>query len=207
VSPRPYNLGKRREPVAAARRQVLDAARHLLGGTGAYTAFTVDAVARQADVARATVYYQFGSKAGLLEALCDYLADLGGMSGLADAFTEPDPRQALHRFVTSFGRFWAADRPAMRRLRALAQLDPDVGAVIAARDQRRRDGLAVLAGRLAGAYSAGASGQAGVSDRAVRALTALTSFETFDALAGPDREITAAVPDILQLADAALRLG
>ena len=46
-----------------------------------------------------------------------------------------------------------------------------------------------------------------MSDRAVRALTALTSFETFDSLAGPDREITAAVPDILQLADAALRLG
>src|ERR1700760_3280576 len=139
VSPRPYNLGKRREPVEAARRQVLDAARQLLGGTAGYTAFTVDAVARQADVARATVYYQFGSKAGLLEALCDHLADLGGMSGLAAAFTEPEPRQALGVFVAAFGRFWAADRLAMRRLRALAQLDPDVGAVIAARDQRRRD--------------------------------------------------------------------
>jgi AcrR family transcriptional regulator len=218
VSPRPYNLGKRREPVEAARKQVLDAARHLLGGTAGYTAFTVDAVARQADVARATVYYQFGSKTGLLEALCDYLADLGGMSGLAEAFTDPDPRQALHRFVASFGRFWAADRPAMRRLRALAQLDPDVGAVIAARDQRRRDGLAVLAGRLIGTLPgqlasstagqpAGAPAGAGGLDRAVRVLTALTSFETFDAVAGPDREIAAAVPDVLQLAEAALGLG
>jgi AcrR family transcriptional regulator len=203
VSPRPYNLGKRREPVEAARRQVLDAARQLLGGPAGYTAFTVDAVARQADVARATVYYQFGSKAGLLEALCDYLADLGGMSGLAGAFTEPDPRQALHRFVASFGQFWAADRPAMRRLRALAQLDPDVGAVIAARDQRRRDGLAVLTGRLAGRAGADAAGL----DRVVRVLTVLTSFETFDGLAGPDREITAVVPDVLRLAEAALQPG
>lgn len=203
MSPRPYNLGKRREPVEAARRQVLDAARQLLGGPAGYTAFTVDAVARQADVARATVYYQFGSKAGLLEALCDYLADLGGMSGLAGAFTEPDPRQALHRFVASFGQFWAADRPAMRRLRALAQLDPDVGAVIAARDQRRRDGLAVLTGRLAGRAGADAAGL----DRVVRVLTVLTSFETFDGLAGPDREITAVVPDVLRLAEAALQPG
>jgi AcrR family transcriptional regulator len=203
VSPRPYNLGKRREPVEAARRQVLDAARQLLGGPAGYTAFTVDAVARQADVARATVYYQFGSKAGLLEALCDYLADLGGMSGLAGAFTEPDPRQALHRFVASFGQFWAADRPAMRRLRALAQLDPDVGAVIAARDQRRRDGLAVLTGRLAGRAGADAAGL----DRVVRVLTVLTSFETFDGLAGPDWEITAVVPDVLRLAEAALQPG
>jgi AcrR family transcriptional regulator len=196
VSPRPYNLGKRQEPIEAARQQVLDAARRLLGGTASYTAFTVDAVARQADVARATVYYQFGSKTGLLEAVCDYLAEIGGLSGLAEVFADPDPVQALHRFVACFGRFWAADRPAMRRLRALALLDPDVGAVIAARDQRREQGLAVLAGRL-GAEPA----------HVIRMLTTLTSFETFDTLAGPDREITAAIPDVLRLAEAALQLN
>ncbi len=200
MSPRPYNLGKRQEPIEAARQQVLDAARGLLGGTDRYTAFTVDAVARQADVARATVYYQFGSKAGLLEALCDYLAELGGMSGLAEAFTEPDPRQALRRFVACFGQFWAADRPAMRRLRALALLDPDVGAVITARDQRRHQGLTVLAGRLAGTSLTAAE-----ADRAVRVLVTLTSFETFDTLAGPDRDITAAGPDIVRLCEVALR--
>ena len=210
MSPRPYNLGKRQGPIEAARQQVLDAARGLLGGTDRYTAFTVDAVARQADVARATVYYQFGSKAGLLEALCDYLAELGGMSGLAEAFTEPDPRQALRRFVACFGQFWAADRPAMRRLRALALLDPDVGAVIAARDQRRHQGLAVLVGRLAGTSLTGTS-MTGTSmtgaeaDRAVRVLVTLTSFETFDTLAGPDRDITAAGPDIVRLCEVALR--
>ena len=198
MSPRPYNLGKRQEPVEAARQQVLDAARRLLGGTASYTAFTVDAVARQAGVARATVYYQFGSKTGLLEAVCDQLAEIGGLSGLAEVFADPDPRQALHRFVACFGRFWAADRPAMRRLRALALLDPDVGAVIAARDQRRQQGLTVLAGRL---------GPAAEGDHAVRVLLALTSFETFDTLAGPDQEITAAIPDILRLAEAALEPG
>ncbi len=201
MSPRPYNLGKRREPVDEGRRQVLEAARRLLGGTASYTAFTVDAVAKQADVARATVYYQFGSKAGLLEAVCDYLAEIGEMSGLADAFTDPNPLQALHRFVACFGRFWAADRPAMRRLRALALLDPDVGAIISARDQRRRQGLAVLVGRLAEASIATAE-----LDHAVRVLTALTSFESFDALARPDQDITVAVPDVLQLAEAALQL-
>ncbi len=195
MSPRPYNLGKRQQPIEAARQQVLDAARRLLGGTASYTAFTVDAVARQADVARATVYYQFGSKTGLLEAVCDYLAEIGGLGGLAEVFADPDPRQALRRFVACFGDFWAADRPAMRRLRALAQLDPDVAAVIGARDQRRHQGLTVLAGRLAPADA----------DHAVRVLMTLTSFETFDTLAGPDQEITAAVPDVLRLAEAALR--
>ncbi len=201
VSPRPYNLGKRREPIDQGRQQILTAARRLLAGTPSYTGFTVDAVARQADVARATVYYQFGSKAGLLEAVCDSLAEAGQMSELAGAFTEPDPIEALRRFTGCFGRFWAADRAAMRRLRALAALDPDVGAVIAARDQRRREGLTVLAGRLAGASVLAT----GIS-HAVPVLFMLTSFETFDTLAGPDQELTAVVPDVLRLAEAALRL-
>jgi AcrR family transcriptional regulator len=200
VSPRRYDLGKRREQIDQSRQQVLDAARFLLAGTASYTAFTVDAVARQADVARATVYYQFGSKAGLLEALCDALAEAGQMSDLAGAFADPNPLEALRRFVACFGRFWSADRLAMRRLRALAALDPEVGAIISARDQRRREGLEVLVGRFCDAHLTAAE-----PGRAVRALMALTSFETFDALALPDQELTDVVPVVLQLAEAALQ--
>src|ERR1700760_4280359 len=90
MSPRPYNLGKRREAIDQGRQQVLDAARSLLAEREG-PAFTVDAVARRADVARATVYYQFGSKSGLLEAGCDHLAGPGGLGGLPAAFTDPDP--------------------------------------------------------------------------------------------------------------------
>src|SRR5215470_14806578 len=136
MSPRPYRLGKREEAVGQSRRRILDAARELLGVAAAYPGFTVDAVARRADVARATVYYQFGSKTGLLEAVCDDLAEAGGMAGLADVFTSPDAEAAIRGFITAFAGFWAADRVVMRRLRALAALDPDVGTVVAARDQR-----------------------------------------------------------------------
>jgi AcrR family transcriptional regulator len=202
MSPRPYNLGQRRGPIDRGRQQVLDAARRLLAGTASYTAFTVDAVAKQADVARATVYYQFGSKAGLLEAVCDSLAEAGQMSELAVAFTESDPREALRLFIGCFGRFWSVDRAAMRRLRALAALDPDVGAVISARDERRREGLTVLVSRLAGA-----SVLAAEPDHAVRVLFTLTSFETFDTLAGPGADLTAVAPDIRRLAEAALRIA
>ena len=195
MSPRPYNLGKRREAIDQSRQQVLTAARSLLAEPGG-AAFTVDAVARRADVARATVYYQFGSKSGLLEAVCDHLADLGGMAGLPAAFTDPDPRHGLDVFVGCFGRFWAADRAATRRLRALAALDPEVGAVIEARDQRRRDGLAVLVSRLPGPPA----GQ----EHTIRVLTALTSFELFDALAGPGQDLTTVVPDVLRLVEATL---
>jgi hypothetical protein len=52
MSPRPYRLGKREEVVGQGRRRILDAARELLRVAAAYPGFTVDAVARRADVAR-----------------------------------------------------------------------------------------------------------------------------------------------------------
>jgi AcrR family transcriptional regulator len=154
-------------------------------------------VARRADVARATVYYQFGSKTGLLEAICDDLAEAGGMANLARAFTNPDPNAAIRDFITGFAGFWAADRVVMRRLRALAALDSDVGTVIAARDQRRREGLTVLADRLPASSEPEAQ-------QAVRVLYALTSFETFDTIAGPDQDLAQALPVVIRLAEAAL---
>lgn len=197
MSPRPYRLGRREETVGQGRRRILDAARDLLREDSSYPGFTVDAVARRADVARATVYYQFGSKSGLLEAVCDDLAEAGGMDGLARVFTTADPPSAIGGFVAAFAGFWAADRVVMRRLRALAALDPDVGAVITARDQRRREGLTILVGRLPAGAGPGA-------EQTVRMLYAITSFETFDALAGPAGDLADAVPLVSRLAQAAL---
>lgn len=202
MSPRPYQLGKRQDQIDESRRRVIGAARSLLAEAGSYRAFTVEAVAKKADVAKATIYYQFESKTGLLEAVCDALAEAGGMSGLAAAFTDPDPIAALRTFVETFGRFWDADRSAMRRLRALAALDPEVGAVISARDDRRRIGLGVLVGRLAEDRT-----PARRIDPAdlTRVLYMLTSFETFDALAAPDAALASVVADVVNLAEAVLR--
>ena len=90
MSPRPYRLGKREEgdrpeptPDPGHHTGTAQRARPPIPG------LTVDAVARRADVARATVYYQFGSKTGLLEAVRDDLAEAGGMAELARVFTNP----------------------------------------------------------------------------------------------------------------------
>jgi len=201
MSPRPYQLGKRQDQIDESRRRVIDAARALLGETGSYSGFTVDAVAKKADVAKATVYYQFESKTGLLEAVCDALADAGGMSKLAAAFRNPDPVAALRVFVETFGGFWDVDRAAMRRLRALAALDPEVGAVISARDERRRAGLGALVGRLL--EEGDKAGGTGPEDL-IRVLHVLTSFETFDALAKPDEPLSHVVDDVVALAEGLL---
>jgi AcrR family transcriptional regulator len=202
VSPRPYQLGERQQQIDESRRRVLDAARSLLAQADSYRSFTVEAVAKQADVAKATVYYQFGSKTGLLEALCDALAEAGGMSEMPMAFTDPDPVSGLRTLVGVFARFWAVDRDVMRRLRALAALDPNVGAVIASRDERRHRALEVIVARL---FDGCDRAVAPERERLVRTLYVLTSFETFDTLAGPDRPLIEVTGEVVGLVIAALR--
>jgi AcrR family transcriptional regulator len=204
MSPRPYHGEQRRAGAERTRARILAATRELLEADGGFAGFSVDAVARRADVARMTVYYQFGSKVGLLEALSDDLARRGGMEHLAEAFHLPDPAAALMTFIAVFGRFWSADRLVTRRLRALAALDGEFAQVINARDERRREGLRVIVRRLRAGREVAAP-EAGEEETALVAiLHMLTSFESFDTLAGPDRRPDEVIPVIQRLARTAL---
>src|SRR6266496_3597804 len=204
MSPRPYRLGQRQMITEQTRTRILAAARELLMERSGFSSFSLDAVARQADVARMTVYHQFGSKIGLLEALCDSLAAYGGIEQLAAAFRRPDPLEALDDYIGVFGRFWDSDRLVTRRLRGLAALDPDFEQVIRARDERRRKGLRVLVQRLFEQHGQPAPE---ALDEAINVLYTLISFECFDTLAGPARSIQEVVPVVQQLARAAIELS
>ena len=204
MSPRPYRLGQRQAATEQTRARILTAARELLMTSDGFYGFSIDAVARQADVARMTVYHQFGSKVGLLEALSDSLAAHGGMEQLANAFRQPDPLDALDEYITVFGRFWQSDRLVTRRLRALSALDPDFEQVVRARDERRREGLRVIVRRLVEKYGRPAPE---VFDEAVNVLYTLISFECFDTLAGPSRSIEEVSPVVQRLAREALGLN
>jgi AcrR family transcriptional regulator len=182
MSPRPYRLGQRQASVEATRARILAAARNLLAGDADISAFTVDMVAHHAGVARMTVYYQFDSKRGLLEALSDMLATRGLVGPLRDAFTRPDPVEQLDGVVNAFCGFWASDRVVIRRLHSLAALDREIGQSIHARDRRRRDLLRTICDRLAAAGRAPAPG-----DAELDILHTLTSFEVYDMLAGMSR--------------------
>jgi AcrR family transcriptional regulator len=197
MSPRPYRLGQRQAASKQTRARILAASRELLLTGEGFTGFSIDAVARQADVARMTVYHQFGSKIGLLEALSDYLAAHGGMEQLANAFRRNDPSEALDEFVRVFGQFWQSDRIVTRRLRAMSALDPDFEKVIKARDERRREGLRVIIQRFVEKSGNPASE---VFDDTVNILFTLLSFETFDTLAGSTRTIEEVVPLVQWLA-------
>src|SRR5260370_9561179 len=97
--PRQYRLGQRQATTEQTGARIINAARELLAESSGFSGFSIDAVARQADVARMTVYHQFGSKIGLLEALSDYLAAHGGMEHMAGAFRRPERLAALHEYI------------------------------------------------------------------------------------------------------------
>jgi AcrR family transcriptional regulator len=193
VKRRSYTAVERQRTVEAGRERIIQAARDLLEDDEA-EGFSIDAVARRAGVARMTVYNQFESKAGLLEALFDSLAQRGALAGMAEIFKVPDTLEALDQYVAIFGRFWTTNRRAHRRLRAAALHDDELAAAIDSRNDRRRRGVAEIVRRL------GESAKPVVSrDDVVNVVFVLLSFDTFDALAGPDRTPDDVVPIARQL--------
>jgi AcrR family transcriptional regulator len=176
------------------RERILASARQLLLAED-FARFTMEAVARKADVSRLTVYYQFESKAGLLDALYNHIAKTGDLERLAGVFGKGgDPLRTLREFIEVFARFWASDRDVIRRLHALAAIDSDIGKGIRDRNERRRNGLRVIVERYCNVYPPLTSRQEPV---AIDTLHMLTSFETFDALTRSERSV-AEVVEIIQ---------
>jgi AcrR family transcriptional regulator len=167
-----------------------------------FAEFSIDAVAREAGVARMTVYHRFGSRRGLLQGIFDDLAARGGMSELRDVFRNPDPFAALSEFISVFTRFWTSGRVVIRRLHGQGVIDPNLGEALREREERRREGLRVIVKRISEKEG---RPRAAAFDDVVDALFTLTSFETFDSLARgkrPPRDVAALV---YRLALAAIR--
>jgi AcrR family transcriptional regulator len=178
MSPRQYRLGKRAVTVEQTRDRIINATRELLAREG-YPQASVDEVARVADVARATVYYQFGSKKGLIEAVVRDIQRRAGMAAVVHAVEAPDPVEALRRTFVTGSRFWAAERPLIHKLTGMAAVDADVRRVLADVEEDRLPVLTRLVQRLADAGRLTGSRSA---DEALHVLWMLSSFEAFDQL-------------------------
>lgn len=201
LSPRTYELTQRQAATDHTRDRILAAAHELLTSED-FSEFTMEAVARKADVSRLTVYYQFDSKAGLLEALYNYIAKRGHIERLAEVFRlGNDPIQTLHDFIRVFAKFWASDRFVIRRLHALGAIDPEITKGLQARNERRRNGLRVILDRYGSSYRPLTPTQEPI---ALDTLHMLTSFETFDALAGRSRSLEEIAEIIRKMADHAV---
>ena len=193
---------KRRAVTEQNRERILASARALLLSED-FSEFSMEAVARKAGVIRPTLYYQFKSKAGLLEQLYNYIARRGNIQGLADVFRYGnDPLQHLHEFIRFFVNFWQSDRDLIRRLHGLGAIDAEIGQGLRARNDRRRNGLEVIVERYQRSYLPLTPLEKPI---AIDTLHMLTSFETFDALALPGRKLEEVIGIIRKLAYQPLR--
>jgi AcrR family transcriptional regulator len=201
MSPRPYRMGKREAAAAETRSRILDAARQLLANESE-TDLGMEAIARRADVSRLTLYYQFKSRPGLLEALYDHLATRGNMQSMAQVFHEPNPSVALEKLVRAFVGFWSSDPVVIRRLRGMAVLDTDIDQGIRARDARRQHiALEILRRTVLGGKKKLTAEQ---QNLAADVLSMLTSFESYDALAKAGHSQGAIVATLTRIARTAV---
>lgn len=142
--------GLRPSGVERRRRQVIAAVRERLVGAG-YEALSLAGVAADAGITRVTIYRQFGSKLGLLQAVAEDLTLRGRAAERLDAAVAiPDAPTAFRTMISELCRFWNTDPPLFRRLLSLAEVDPEARTVIETRDQSRHEGIRALVGRLAG---------------------------------------------------------
>jgi AcrR family transcriptional regulator len=177
---RAYVSSVRTAAAAEKRDRVVEAAAKSLREDASIARFSLDNVAKAAGVTRLTVYNQFGSRRGLLEAVFDDIARQGGLHRLGDAMAMPDPGAALDRVVEIFCAFWSRD-PAVGRLHEAMATDPEFGAALIDRNERRRKLVRVLVGRIAAKTASRRARQ-----DAVDLIFALTSHAVF-AMLGPGR--------------------
>ncbi len=194
MATRRYVSSVRTAAAAAKRDRVIGAAARLLREDASIASFSLDAVAKAAGVTRLTVYHQFGSRRGLLEAIFDEIARQGGLVQIPEAMAISDPRAALERLVEIFCAFWSSD-PAVGRLHEAMATDAEFAQALIERNERRRTTIDVLIRRIAGKIASARARQ-----DVVDMIFALTSFSMF-AMLGQNRS----AGDVCKLIKAACR--
>lgn len=137
---------------------------------------TMDELAAEAGVSRATVFNRFGSKLGVLQALFTRGMEGPEMQAVQQALELEDPVAALEGAIEASCAIWEAYGLVHEQLQAIAVLEPDASALIERQREEQRADLQALTRRLARAGRL----RSGIGEaRATATLHMLTSLETF----------------------------
>jgi AcrR family transcriptional regulator len=158
----------------------MEAVRRLLE-QGTFHEASVEEIARTAGVGRATLYQHFGSRLGLVEAICDTLSDNPLMVAIQASPEIADPREALTQMIRQGIRFWDSEESLHRHLYGLAEIDESAADFVQRQTTDRRSVVDRIVQRLIAAKVLG--------DEVTRAharatLLVLTSFHTYQELRG-----------------------
>jgi AcrR family transcriptional regulator len=147
MSTRAYVSSHRASSTAETRARVLDAAARFLREEPSIATFSLEAVAKAAGVTRLTVYNQFGSRRGLLEAVFDEIGRAGRLGRISDAVANSNPRKGLDHLVEIFCDFWSGD-PALKRLHDAMATDTEFAQAVLDRNELRRHAIGSIVPRL-----------------------------------------------------------
>jgi len=167
------------------------------------SAFSLEAVAREAGVTRLTVHNRFGSRRGLLEAVFDARAREAGLARIGQIMAMPDAEEAILAAVALFCEFWASDHRGLGGLVASGANEPEFREAMQARNERRRHIFATLTQRLVAEGRMAADRQADVTDM----LFALAGMPFYAALSVRGRDGEGVKALISGLAWAAIASG
>jgi AcrR family transcriptional regulator len=156
----------------------MDAVRGLLE-QGTFHEASVEEIARTAGVGRATLYQHFGSRLGLVEAICGSLAENPSMVAIQASPDIVDPREALTEMIGQGIRFWDSEESLHRHLYGLAEIDESAADFVKRQTSDRRSVVERIVELL---IQAEALRDEVTKAQALATLLVLTSFHTFEEL-------------------------
>jgi AcrR family transcriptional regulator len=155
-----YASRRRPQRAQATREKIVGAVRDLLA-EGTFHDTPVEEVAARAGVSRATLYQHFGTREGLVDALCESFDENPALVRIRRI-------DDLDSFIELCVAFWSSEEQVLAQLYGVAAVDPAAAALV---DRQRSDRY----GELRRVLRAG-----GIEGKRVFAEVAvLTSFETF----------------------------
>ena len=114
---------KRRE---ATQARVVEATRRLLLEGESYADLSMERIAKEAGVSRATLYLHFGDKRDILARIAEEIVDQRFALG-AEVLADPQiERETLRTIVADMTHRWMVDAPLLSAIVTLAEQDPDV---------------------------------------------------------------------------------
>jgi AcrR family transcriptional regulator len=120
---------------SVSRQRILDATEALVLD-GGFAQATVSELADRAGVSRATVFSQFGSKLGVLEALAVRCAGGPTMRAIREAVALDDAERIVPALIDATCDHWERQGHILLTLKAVTELEPGAIALI---DEQRED--------------------------------------------------------------------
>lgn len=174
---RTYNLRKRARASEETRLRILEAARALLSSAG-YPNVTLDQIAAKAAISRQTVYVQFGSKRGVLQALAEHIElESYGRDMLEGVRDLHNPVGTIRDGIYDQIAFFERNADLLRNFYAQAAHDPDFRAVWQDRLQRRWDAIHIVVQKIA---EQGGLAEGWGLEEATDWLWSITNFRWYD---------------------------